>query len=75
MSLRLVSAAIFVKIRGVTDGAAAIIMAIGALVCESMIGGGSGSSGCDIGKGGDTGSGGDGICGSGDDSGVSGDGG
>ncbi|GKE50202.1 hypothetical protein Tco_1481460 [Tanacetum coccineum] len=57
------------------DGAAALIMAINALVCESIIGGGGGSGGDGIGNGDDTGSGGDGICGSGDEYDVSGDGG
>ncbi|GKF20553.1 hypothetical protein Tco_0069191, partial [Tanacetum coccineum] len=60
----------------------ALIMAIDALVCGSMIGGDSGSGwevdgsgGDDIGNGGDTGIGGDGIYGSDEEYGVSGDGG
>ncbi|GJW77901.1 hypothetical protein Tco_0139583 [Tanacetum coccineum] len=54
------------------DDVATLIMAIYALVCESILGGGEWEV---DGKGGDTGNGRDGICSSGDDSRVSGYGG
>ncbi|GKA89258.1 hypothetical protein Tco_0811070 [Tanacetum coccineum] len=53
------------------DGAATLIMAIDALVCGRIASSGKG----DIGNSNDTGSGGDGIYGSGDEYDVSGDGG
>ncbi|GJW88735.1 hypothetical protein Tco_0164075 [Tanacetum coccineum] len=56
------------------SGSFKLSMAIDALVCGSTICSGSGSSGGDIGNGDDTDSGGDCVCGSGDEYNVSGNG-
>ncbi|GKE67932.1 hypothetical protein Tco_1522093, partial [Tanacetum coccineum] len=63
------------SVEGRSEGGDEVGNDIDALVCGSTIGDGSGSGGGDIGNGDDTGSGGDGIYGSGDEYDVSSDGG